>query len=120
MNTFREAPIFHAYTLVGALLLSVCNVTANTNDVTVQLGPGAPTSLLVHTGQTVVITLTNMPTFPVPPDNGPVYQWFQNDTPIDSATNSSFTIFSASMADAATYYAFVNGRSGTPQSAPLN
>jgi hypothetical protein len=86
----------------------------------VTLGIGAPASLLVHTGQTVVIMLTNMPTFPQPPDNGPVYQWFQNDTPIDSATNSSYTINSASMADAATYFAFVNGRSGTVQSAPLD
>jgi hypothetical protein len=120
MKTIREWPIFGAYILLGVLLLSGSRVSANTNNITVQLGPAAPASLLVSTGQTVVIMLTNMPSFPSPPDFGPVYQWFQNDYPIDSATNSSYTIYSAGLADAATYYAFVNGQSGTAQSAPLN
>jgi hypothetical protein len=120
MKTIREWPTLHVYMLLGALLLTAGNVTANTNDVIVRIGAAAPASLLVNTGQTVVILLTNMPTFPSPPDLGPVYQWFQNDYPIDSATNSSYTIYNTSMADAASYYAFVNGKVGTAQSAPLN
>ena len=108
-------------TIALALLMSgAASVTGQNFTNRAQLSFSAPANMLVYTGQTVVITVSNMQTFSPTPTNGPQYQWLKDGTLIFGATNHDFTIPLTSMDDVGTYSVLVSGAFARAESAPLN
>jgi hypothetical protein len=105
-----------AFLLVG----SPANAQNPTN--IVQLSLTTASSLLMQTGQTMILSLsTNLLGAVFPPTSGVAqYQWLKNGVLIDGETSTSYTNFSVSMDDAGTYSVLVSGNFNRAESEPVN
>ncbi len=104
----------------------VCGVSrAASAEVTVQLGSTAAQSLIVQTGQTVVISASSkeMANVAHAPTNGASkYEWVKDGILVPEAkgTNQNLTLTNVGFDDVATYSVFISGEHSRAESAPVH
>jgi hypothetical protein len=115
MNTINKALARYA-TALAIIFIGKASVVGQIFTNIAQLSFSAPVNMLVNTGQTVVISVTNIQTFAPTPR----YQWLKDGIIIVNATNAGYAINLTSMDDVGTYSVLVSGSFARAESAPLN
>jgi hypothetical protein len=113
MKTIKEHLLTSLCIPFVTLLLVTSHEVVAQQNVTLPISPGAPSSAVVQTGQSVAMILTNLPAFSSASTNSPPFQWFKNGFEIDGGTNSSYTIADITMDDVGTYSAIAAGQHGS-------